>query len=65
MHTTHARREAAMTGRTVMRATAILSFLFFVSVSAAGLADSATSGDGLRECERAAIRPRAAPRQRP
>ena len=39
-----------MTGRTVMSATAILSFLFFLSVSAAGLADSVTSGDG---CENA------------
>ena len=61
MQTTPARREAAMTGRTVMSATAILSFLFFLSVSAAGPRGFRHQRGRLRECDRAGIRPRAAP----
>ena len=45
-----ARREAAMTTRTSPGAAAVLSFLFFLSVSPAGFANSVTSGGG---CESA------------
>ena len=64
MQTAPARWEAAMNGRAAMGATTLLSLLFLLSVSPA---DSRFrhQRSRLRECERARVRPPAAPRQRP